>query len=420
MNKNINALESAQLQVKKACDALGLDKNVYTHLKEVKRMIEVSIPVKMDNGDYKVFKGYRVLHNDAVGPGKGGIRISLDVSPDEIKALAIWMTFKCGVMDLPYGGAKGGIVADPHELSENEMQQLARGYVRGVYKYIGEKIDIPAPDVGSNAKVMAWMADEYIKLSQEYNMGVITGMPVIWSGSKGRLEATGYGVSINVKEALLKANIDPSMATAIIHGFGNVGKYTLKHLEALKIKVVAVVDRNPKKEVYAIYNKKGLSFSDLEQYLENNVSLENFDKAKIISIEEFWQLDVDVLVPAAFENTVNVLEAKAIKAKIICEAANGPIVEKAIQILSDKEIMIIPDILANAGGVLVSYFEWVQNRYGYYWSETEVLEKQELEMIKAFNKVWDISAKYKVSLREAAYMLSVKKIADVSKLRGWY
>lgn len=418
--KELSPLQSARFQVMKACDKLKLDKSVYEILKDPQRVIEVSIPVKMDNGSTKVFIGYRVLHSDATGPGKGGIRISLDVNVDEVKALSIWMTFKSGVMDLPFGGAKGGIIADASKLSTNELEQLARGYIRGLHKHLGENIDIPAPDVGSSPQVMAWMVDEYIKITGQHNFGVITGMPVLWGGSLGRVEATGFGVSIMACKALEKQNIQLNDSTAIVHGFGNVGKYTVKHLEAKGIKVVAIADRNPKKKVYAIYNKEGFDFDDLERHLEHNDSLENYVASTLIDIDNFWTLDVDVLVPAAFENTITEKTAKSIVAKIICEAANGPIVSEAEKILEDKNVLIIPDILANAGGVLVSYFEWVQNKSGYYWPETEILEKQELEMIKAFDKVYNISTKYNVSLRDGAYMLSVKKVSEVMKLRGWY
>lgn len=418
--KELGPLQNARFQVMKACDNLKLDRSVYEILKNPHRTIEVSIPVKMDNGLTKVFIGYRVLHSDATGPGKGGIRISLDVNVDEVKALSIWMTFKSGVMDLPFGGAKGGIIADASKLSENELEQLARGYIRGLHKYLGEKIDIPAPDVGTSPQVMAWMVDEYIKITGKHNVGVITGMPVLWSGSLGRLEATGFGVSIIAHKALVKHGVKINDATAIVHGFGNVGKYTVKHLEKIGVKVVAIADRNPKKEVYAIYNDQGLNFDDLKKHLENNESLETYPKCTVIDIDDFWALDVDVLVPAAFENTITVKIAKNIRASIICEAANGPIVNEAEKIFEAKNILIVPDILANAGGVLVSYFEWVQNRSGYYWPENEVLEKQEIEMIKAFDKVWNLSKEYNVSLRDGAYMLSVKKVSDVMKLRGWY
>ncbi len=418
--ENLNPLEGAQSQVKKACDALKLGRDVFELLKEPQRMIEVSIPVKMDDGTLKTFKGYRALHNDAIGPGKGGVRLHPGVNPDEVKALSVWMTFKCGVMGVPYGGAKGGITVDPLTLSQGELERLARGYVRGVYKYLGEKIDIPAPDVGSNGQVMAWMVDEYIKLTGENNMGVITGKPVAWGGSQGRNEATGFGVSVITREAAKKAGIDMTKATAAIQGFGNVGRFTVKNVERQGVKIVAIAEWAPSVGTYALYNEEGLDFQDMADYMDQNRNLVGYPKAKAISLEEFWQLEVDIVIPAALENAVQEKEAKAIKAKLVCEAANGPITQAADAILNERGIVVTPDILTNAGGVTVSYFEWVQNRYGYYWSEKEVEEKQEVEMVNAFNDIWALKEEYNVTVREAAYMISVKKVADVMKLRGWY
>lgn len=418
--ENLNPLESAQLQVKKACEVLKLGENVYELLKEPKRIIEISIPVKMDDGSIKSFKGYRSLHNDAIGPGKGGIRFHPGVNPDEVKALSVWMTFKCGVMDVPYGGGKGGITVDPATLSKNELEKLSRGYVQGLYKYLGEKIDVPAPDVGSNGQVMAWMVDEYIKLTGQSNMGVLTGKPVSWGGSQGRNEATGFGVSIVAREAAKKIGIDMKKAKVAIQGFGNVGRYTVKNVERQGANIVAIAEWAPSVGTYAIYNADGLDFNEMAEYMDANKNLIDFPKAKKISLEEFWELEVDIFMPAALENAIQEKEAKVIKAKLVCEAANGPITPAADAILKEKGVVVAPDILANAGGVTVSYFEWVQNRYGYYWSEKEVEEKQETKMVNAFNDIWDLSEEYNVSIRDAAYMISVKKVADVMSLRGWY
>lgn len=418
--ENLNPLINAQKQVLKACKALNLDNNVYELLKEPQRIIEVSIPVKMDDGKVKVFKGYRSLHNDAIGPGKGGIRFSPHVNADEVKALSMWMTFKCGVMQVPYGGAKGGIKVDPSTLSKNELSQLARGYISKLHHYLGDKIDIPAPDVGSNSEIMALMLDEYIKITGKHNVGVFTGLPVLWSGSLGRNQATGFGVSIIVKEAFKKLKVDINNATAAVHGFGNVGSHTVKFLEKLNIKVVAIADRDKEYGPFALYNKDSLKYEDILEYKNKNESLLNYPKAKIISQDEFWALEVDALIPAAFENTLGIKQAKMVKAKLVAEAANGPITEEAEELLLSKNIMITPDILTNAGGVLVSYFEWIQNNYGYYWSLAEVEEKQEVEMKKAFDSVYNLSEDYSVTLRDAAYMLSVKRVSEVMKLRGWY
>ena len=418
--ENLNPLVSAQSQVKKACDALNLSNDVYELLKEPKKFVEISIPVRMDNGELKMFKGYRALHNDAIGPGKGGIRFHPGVNPDEVKALSIWMTFKCGVMGVPYGGGKGGITVDALALSQGELERLSRGYIQGIHKEIGEKIDIPAPDAGTNGQIMAWMVDEYIKLTGRMDVGVITGKPVPFGGSQGRNEATGFGVSVITREAAKKAGLDMKKSTAAIQGFGNVGRYTVKNIERQGATIVAIAEWAPTVGTYAIYNKAGLDFNEMAAYIDKNKNLVGFPKSTAISLDEFWALDVDIMVPAALENSVQEKEAKAIKAKLVCEAANGPITAAADAILKERGIVVTPDILTNAGGVTVSYFEWVQNRYGYYWSEKEVEEKQEIAMVKAFDDIWALKEEYKVTVREAAYMISVKKVADVMKLRGWY
>ena len=418
--ENLNPLESAQLQVKKACDALNLGPDVYELLKEPERIIEVSIPVKMDDGSLKVFKGYRSAHNTAIGPAKGGVRFHPGVNPDEVKALSVWMTFKCGVMGVPYGGGKGGITVDPLQLSQRELEQLARGYVRGVHKYLGEKIDIPAPDVGSNGQVMAWMVDEYIKLNGQDALGVFTGKPVAWGGSEGRNEATGFGVAVVAREAARELGIDMTKSKVAIQGFGNVGRYTVKNVQRQGATIVAIAEWAPSIGTYAIYNEEGLDFNEMLDYFNENKGLVDYPKAKMISLDDFWKLEVDMLIPAALENAITEDIAKIVNTKLIVEAANGPITPDADVVLKDRGITVTPDILSNAGGVTVSYFEWVQNLYGYYWSEKEVEEKQEVEMVKAFKAIWDLKNEYKVTVREAAYMISVKKVAEVMKLRGWY
>lgn len=420
MDQNTNALLSAQNQVKKACDKLGLEKSVYELLKEPQRIIEISIPVKMDNGEVAVFKGYRAAHNDAIGPTKGGIRFHPAVTSDEVKALSIWMTFKCQVTGIPYGGAKGGVTVDVNKLSERELEQLSRGYVRGLYKYLGEKIDIPAPDVNTNGKIMSYMLDEYIKLTGNQSLGTFTGKPVEWGGSKGRTEATGYGVAIVTQKSCEKMNLKFSDAKIAVQGFGNVGSFTIKCLEDLGAKAVALGEYDRNKGTYALYNENGLSYKELKAFKEKNGTLLNYDKAKVISLEEFFKLDLDVLIPAALENAIDETVAQGIKAKIVVEAANGPTTPKADEILKDKGITVLPDILSNAGGVTVSYFEWVQNLQGYYWSEKEVAEKEKIAMEKAFEAIWNIAEEEGVTHREAAYLLSIKKIATAMKLRGWY
>lgn len=416
---NTNPLYNAQMQIKSACDELGLSDNVYELLKEPERLIEITIPVKMDDGSIRTFKGYRSVHNTAVGPGKGGIRFHPNVDPDEVKALSIWMTFKCCVTGIPYGGAKGGITVDPSTLSARELEALSRGYVQGLSKYIGEQIDIPAPDVNTNAQIMAWMADEFIKKNDRIEMGVITGKPVAWGGSKGRNEATGFGVSVIAREFLNRNGIDIKNSKIAVQGFGNVGSFTAKHIQRQGGKIVAISEWNKEIGAYALYNKDGIDYDDVAEYTANGGKLYEYPKAERIDTNTFWALDVDLLVPAAMENAITSEVAAIIKAKYICEAANGPITPDADKILEERGIEVAPDILTNSGGVTVSYFEWVQNQYGYYWSEAEVAEKQEVEMVNAFNAVWNVKQERGVSVRRSTYMYSVQRLAEVMQLRGW-
>ncbi len=419
--ESLSPLENAQRQVRAACEALDMPPAVYELLKEPLRVIELSIPVKMDDGSIKVFKGYRSMHNDAVGPGKGGIRFHPSVNLEEVKALSIWMTFKCCVTGIPYGGGKGGICVDPSQLSQGELERLSRGYIQGLHKYLGEKIDVPAPDVNTNAQIMSWMVDEFIKLKGgEQALGVITGKPVQWGGSKGRNEATGLGVSVIAREAAKKIGLDITKAKVAIQGFGNVGSFTVKHVQKQGATIVALAEWDKEVGTYALYNEEGLDYEDLAAFKAEHKSIVNYPKAERITLDDFWGLDVDILIPAALENAITEREAEMIKAKLICEAANGPTTPQADEIINEKGITLTPDILTNAGGVTVSYFEWVQNLYGYYWSEEEVVEKEEIAMVEAFNNIWSIVEEYKVPARKAAYMFSVKKVADTMKLRGWY
>lgn len=420
MEKNLNVFEMAQAQVKNACDKLGMEPNVYELLKEPQRVLEVNIPVKMDDGSIRIFKGYRSQHNDAVGPTKGGVRFHPNVSLEEVKALSIWMTFKCSVTGIPYGGGKGGIIVDPSELSKGELERLSRGYIDGIYKLIGEKVDVPAPDVNTNGQIMAWMVDEYNKLVGHSAIGTLTGKPVDFGGSKGRNEATGYGVAVTVREATKKLGIPMTEAKVAVQGFGNVGAFTVKNIQKLGGKVVAMCEWCKECGPYAIYNEDGLDFQAMWDYKQANGNLLNFPGSKAITIDEFWGADVDVVVPAALEKAIDVHQAELIKAKLVCEAANGPTTPEADEILNKKGIVLTPDILTNAGGVTVSYFEWVQNLYGYYWGEKEVEEKEDIAMVDAFEALWKIKEDYNVTMRESAYMHSVKKIATAMKLRGWY
>ncbi|KPI57357.1 glutamate dehydrogenase [Clostridioides difficile] len=418
--KDVNVFEMAQSQVKNACDKLGMEPAVYELLKEPMRVIEVSIPVKMDDGSIKTFKGFRSQHNDAVGPTKGGIRFHQNVSRDEVKALSIWMTFKCSVTGIPYGGGKGGIIVDPSTLSQGELERLSRGYIDGIYKLIGEKVDVPAPDVNTNGQIMSWMVDEYNKLTGQSSIGVITGKPVEFGGSLGRTAATGFGVAVTAREAAAKLGIDMKKAKIAVQGIGNVGSYTVLNCEKLGGTVVAMAEWCKSEGSYAIYNENGLDGQAMLDYMKEHGNLLNFPGAKRISLEEFWASDVDIVIPAALENSITKEVAESIKAKLVCEAANGPTTPEADEVLAERGIVLTPDILTNAGGVTVSYFEWVQNLYGYYWSEEEVEQKEEVAMVKAFESIWKIKEEYNVTMREAAYMHSIKKVAEAMKLRGWY
>ena len=415
-----NVFEMAQAQVKNACDKLGMEPQVYELLKEPRRVIEVNIPVKMDDGSIKVFKGFRSQHNEAVGPTKGGIRFHPNVSLEEVKALSIWMTFKCSVTGIPYGGGKGGIIVDPSELSKGELERLSRGYIQGIYKLIGEKVDVPAPDVNTNGQIMSWMVDEYNKLTGVSAIGVLTGKPLEFGGSEGRNEATGYGVAVTAREAAKKLGIDMKQAKVAVQGFGNVGAYTVKNIQKLGGTVVAIAEWCKEAGSYAIYKEDGLDFQAMMDYRAEKGNLLDFPGSKAISMDEFWACGVDILVPAALENSIDARVAELINAKLVCEAANGPTTPEGDEVLNRRGIVLTPDILTNAGGVTVSYFEWVQNLYGYYWSEKEVEEKEDVAMVKAFEALWKIREEYNVTVREAAYMHSVKRVAQAMKLRGWY
>lgn len=415
-NENLNPLIAAQQRVRVACEKLGMPADVYEILKYPQRMVEVSVPVKMDDGSVRVFTGFRAQHNTAVGPSKGGIRFHQNVTRDEVAALSIWMTFKCSVTGIPYGGGKGGVIVNPKELSAGELERLCRGYVDAIYPILGEKRDVPAPDVNTNAQIMAWMTDEYIKLSGESAFGTFTGKPVELAGSLGRGKATGLGISIIMGEALKKQGKDIRGARIAVQGFGNVGSFTAKCAHDMGAKIVAIAEWN-----VTLYNEGGLDIDALMEYKEQNKgNIQGFPGATEISAEEFWGLDVDVLSPCAMENTINDDTAPLIKTKLVVEGANGPTTLDGEEILLKNGVTVVPDILANAGGVTVSYFEWVQNRYGYYWPESEVEQKEIAAMKSAFDAIYKIKEEYNVSMREAAYMHSIKRVAAAMKLRGWY
>lgn len=406
MTDTLNPLVGAQEKVKAACDKLGADPAVYELLKEPQRTIEINIPVKMDDGSLKVFKGWRAAHNSAVGPCKGGVRFHPNVNADEVKALSLWMTFKGGALGLPYGGGKGGICVDPAELSKKELEQLCRGYVRGLYKYLGERIDIPAPDVNTNGQIMSWFMDEYIKLNGEkMDLGTFTGKPVEFAGSLGRNAATGFGVSIVVREAAKRFGLDIKTAKIAVQGFGNVGNFTVKSINRQGGKVCALAEWDRKEGNYALYNENGLDYDKMWDYKQEHGTLIGFPDAKRISEEEFWTGSYDILIPAALENVITGDLAKKLNVKLVCEAANGPTTPEGDKVLAEKNIALTPDILTNSGGVLVSYYEWVQNQYGYYWTEKDVEQKQEADMMKAIEGVFGICDEYNVTPREAVYKI---------------
>jgi len=414
--KTLNPFEIAQQQVKVACNKLGTDPSVYEILKNPSRVLEVAIPVKMDDGRVKTFIGYRAQHNDAIGPFKGGVRFHQDVHMDEVKALATWMTFKCGVVGIPYGGGKGGIIVDPKELSLGELERLARGYARAIAPIIGEKKDIPAPDVNTNPQIMAWMVDEYERATGRFEPGVFTGKPVSFYGSLGRTEATGYGVAIMARYAAKKLNISVEGAKVAVQGFGNVGSFAALYMSKMGAKVVAVADSSK-----CITNRSGFHVKSLIDYVNKNGQIAGYEGAdEEMNRDSVLTIDVDILMPCAMENQITTANAQNIRAKIISEGANGPTTPEADEILNSRGIVVIPDILANAGGVTVSYFEWVQNLMRYTWTFDEVQDKQEKLMAKAFEDIWQLRREHRVDMRTAAYMMSIKRIAEAMKLRGWY
>ena len=414
--ETLNPFEIAQKQVKSACDKLNADPAVYEILKNPMRVLEVSFPVRLDDGTVKTFTGYRSQHNNAVGPFKGGLRFHPNVTRDEVKALSTWMTFKCSVAGIPYGGGKGGMAIDPKDYSKAELERISKGFAKAISPIIGEKVDIPAPDVNTNGQIMSWMVDAYEEIEGKSAKGVFTGKPLEFGGSLARTEATGYGVNLAAKKALEKLNIDVKGATYAVQGFGNVGFYTAyyAHKDGAKIVAFSNVD-------VAIYNENGIDMEAvIKDFKENGCISENKGYGKDITNAELLELEVDVLTPCALENQITSENADRIKAKVVVEGANGPTTPEADEILFKKGILVVPDILANAGGVVVSYFEWVQNLQSYYWSFEEVQQKENVLLSGAFEDVWALAAEYKVDLRNAAYMKSIERISKAMKLRGWY
>ena len=414
--ETLNPFEIAQKQIKSACDKLNADPAVYEILKNPMRVLEVSFPVKLDNGTVKTFVGYRSQHNNAVGPFKGGLRFHPDVTRDEVKALSTWMTFKCSVAGIPYGGGKGGMAINPKDYSKAELERISKGFAKAISPIIGEKVDIPAPDVNTNGQIMSWMVDAYEEVAGKSTKGVFTGKPLEFGGSLARTEATGYGVNLTAKKALAKLNIDVKGATYAVQGFGNVGFYTAYYAYKDGAKIVAFSNSD-----VAIYNENGIDMEAvIKDFEENGRIAANKGYGKDITNAELLELEVDVLAPCALENQITSENADRIKAKVITEGANGPTTPEADEILFKKGIVVIPDILANSGGVVVSYFEWVQNLQSYYWPFEEVQQKEDALLSTAFEDVWNLADEYKVDLRNAAYMKSIERISKAMKLRGWY
>ncbi len=410
-----NPFEAMMLRFDRAAELLELEPGLYKVLRNPEKQVIVSIPVLKDNGETEVYTGYRVLYNTSRGPAKGGIRFDLQVTLEEVKALAAWMTWKCAVVNIPFGGSKGGVVCDPHSMSTAELERLTRRYTAGIISVLGPDSDVPAPDVNTNERVMAWIMDTYSMHVGHTTTAVVTGKPVVMGGSLGRREATGRGCMMVTKEALTHLGMPIAGTTVAVQGFGNVGSVAAQLLQREGCKIVAIGDRST-----SIYDRNGIDVDDAIAYITANKSLEGYGKGEVITGAELLTLDVDVLLPAALENVITRKNAPQIQARIICEGANGPTTAIADGILDEKGVFVIPDILANAGGVTVSYFEWVQDRAGYFWTEQVVNERLGDIMVNSFNAVLALSKQHQVNMRTAAYMLAISRVATVHRLRGIY
>jgi len=410
-----NPFEAMMSRFDRAAELLDLEPGIYKILRHPEKQIAVSIPVQMDNGEVEVFMGYRVLYNTSRGPAKGGIRFDLNVTLEEVKALAAWMTWKCAVVNLPFGGSKGGVVCDPLSMSVGELERLTRRYTAGIINTLGPDSDVPAPDVNTNERVMAWVMDTYSMHVRHTVTAVVTGKPVEMGGSLGRREATGRGCMIVTRQALRHLGLPVQGTTVAVQGFGNVGSVAASLLHREGCKIVAISDRSG-----GVHNVNGVDVAAAVAHVQKHRSLEGFIGGDRITNDELLTLNVDVLVPAALENVITSKNAGKVQARVICEGANGPTTAGADSILEEKGIFVIPDILANAGGVTVSYFEWVQDRGGYFWTEETVNNRLEEIMTRSFADVLALAKQHRVNMRTAAYMLSISRVATVHKLRGIY
>jgi glutamate dehydrogenase/leucine dehydrogenase len=411
-----NPLESMMQRFDKAVQLLGISEEMYHILKVPRKQVIVGLPVTMDSGEIRTFEGYRVVHSTILGPSKGGIRFDPGVNLDEVRALAAWMTWKCAVVDIPYGGAKGGVACNPRQMSAGEIERLMRAYTTAMLDVFGPDLDIPAPDMGTGQREMAWLMDEYSKAKGMTVQAVVTGKPIVLGGSLGRTEATGRGVTVSALAGMDKLRLNPYKSTAAVQGFGNVGANAASLLCERGVKIQAISDLSG-----AYYNEGGIDIDAAMAYRDlNNGQLEGYGGAEPITGDELLSLPVDVLVPAATEDVITMRNAGSIQAKMIVEGANGPTSARADDIINDKGIMVVPDILANAGGVTVSYFEWVQNRIGYKWTLERINRRSDRIMKDAFNKVYKTSQEYGVSLRIAAYIVAIDKVASTYKFRGGF
>lgn len=410
-----NPFEAMMSRFDRAAELLDLEPGIYRILRHPEKQLIVSVPVQLDSGDVEVFTGYRVVYNSSRGPSKGGIRFDMNVTLEEVKALAAWMTWKCAVVNLPFGGAKGGVICDPHKMSIGELERLTRRYTSGIMQLLGPDTDVPAPDVNTNERVMAWVMDTYSMRVGRTENAVVTGKPVEMGGSHGRREATGRGCMLVTREAMAHLGLPMQGATVAVQGFGNVGSVAARLLAREGCKVVAIGDR-----FGALYNAAGIDIDAAIVWSQEHRTLEGFPGAEAIDNETLLTLDVDVLVPAALENVITTKVAPKVRAKVMCEGANGPTTAGADPILDARGVFVIPDILANAGGVTVSYFEWVQDRMGYFWSEDVVNERLADIMSRSFRDVLQLATQHNVNMRTAAYMLSISRVATVHRLRGIY